>query len=66
MTQRVIETQFGPASCRVHEVGGGWRAMLVGCHAVPWVPVLPAAPARSEAEAVDALVAAISRLAAFR
>ena len=63
MSDHVIDTKFGRAQVRVHRTAGGWRAMLVGRHLVPYPPPLPGRPARSEAEAVAQLEAAVGSVA---
>lgn len=62
MTQHIIDTKFGRAEVRVHRLARGWKAMLVGPHGVPRPPLLPARPARSEAEAVAQLLAAVQEV----
>lgn len=63
MSDHTIDTKFGRADVRVHRTAGGWKAMLVGRHLVPCPPPSPRSPARSEAEAVAQLEAAVSSLA---
>ena len=59
MSDHTIETKFGRAAVRVHRTPSGWKAMLVGRHLVPYPPPLHGPPARSEAEAVAQLEAAV-------
>jgi len=59
MSSHTIDTKFGLAEVRVHRLARGWKAMLVGRHLVPYPPALHGPPARSEAEALAQLVAAV-------
>jgi hypothetical protein len=59
MSDHVIDTKFGRAEVRVHRTAVGWRAMLVGRHLIPYPPSLQGPPARTEAEAVAQLEAAV-------
>jgi hypothetical protein len=59
MSDHTIDTKFGRAEVRVHRTSGGWRAMLVGRHLIPYPPSLQGPPARTEAEAVAQLEAAV-------
>ena len=59
MSTHTIDTKFGSAEVRVHRLVDGWKAMLVGRHLVPCPPRLAGPPARSEAEAVAQLLAAV-------
>lgn len=59
MSVHTIDTKFGRAEVRVHRTAGGWKAMLVGRHLVPYPPLLHGPPAHSEAEAVAQLEAAV-------
>jgi hypothetical protein len=59
MRQHIIDTKFGPAEVRVHRLAGGWKAMLVGRHLVPYPPPLSGPLARSEDEAVAQLLTAV-------
>jgi len=59
MNDHTIDTKFGRAEVRVHRTTGGWIAMLVGQHLVPYPPPLQGPPARSEHEAVAQLEAAV-------
>ena len=59
MTTHTIDTKYGRAEVRVHRLLDGWRAMLVGRHLVPRPPVLDGPLARSEAESVAQLLAAV-------
>ena len=63
MSDHTIDTEFGRADVRVHRTAGGWRAMLVGRHLVPYPPPLHGPPAGSEAEAVAQLAAAVGAVA---
>ena len=63
MSDYTIDTKFGRADVRVHRTAVGWRAMLVGRHLVPYPPSLSGPPARTEAEAVAELEAAVSSVA---
>ena len=59
MSTHTIDTKYGSAEVRVHRLVDGFRAMLVGRHLVPRPPVLDGPLARSEAEAVAQLRAAV-------
>ena len=63
MSDHTIDTKFGRAQVRVHRTDGGWKAMLVGRHLVPYPPLPPDRPAASEAEAVAQLEAAVHAVA---
>jgi hypothetical protein len=63
MSDHTIDTKFGRAEVRVHRTAAGWRAMLVGRHLVPYPPSLAGPPARTEAEAIAQLEAAVRSVA---
>ena len=62
MNRHTITTKFGPVQVRLHRCELGWLPVVVGHHAVPFVPEVDPRRAQCEQSALAQVAEAIERL----
>lgn len=62
MSHHTITTKFGPVQVHLHRSELGWLPVVVGHHAVPFVPEVDPCTAQCEQSALALLAEAIERL----